>query len=80
MDLGAIHQPGLHALLHGAHEEHLKQIAAPASTGLGQHTVVGHLVLERVAQKPQPVQPLRQPPHQLALARDVFVEEHEHRA
>ena len=76
--LGAIDQARFDALLDGAHEQLLEQLAAPAGSRFRQHTVVGHLVIEAVAEKPQPVQSLGQPSHQLPLAAHVFLEEQKH--
>ena len=78
MQLVAVHQSGGHAPAPRLHEQSLEDFPAPTLTGFAQHAVIGNRIVEPVAQKPQVIQPLGQPPQQLALTGHVVEEQQKH--
>ena len=78
MNLAAFYQSRRHARAHRAHKQALKHRRAPSGARLGEHAVMGNLLLKAVAQKPEIIQPLRQHPHQLPLAGNILEEQQEH--
>ena len=67
MHLLAVHQTRRNALLHRAHEQIAKHLPPPARPRLGQHTVIGHLLIQAVTQEPQVIHPFPDHSHQLAF-------------
>jgi len=77
-ELAPVHEPCLHALLHDTFKETLKGIHSPSSPGFTEHAVVGDLAVELVAQKPQPIQALRDGVHELPLRSDIVEDQKKH--
>ena len=63
-----IDQARLDTLLDAMSEEPFKDLRFPALARLAQHTVIGDLVLEAIAEEPEIIQAQRHNPDQLALA------------
>src|SRR6266536_1129531 len=65
-------------LCHRLYKQTLKHFLAPACTRLGEHAVIGNLLIQPIIQKPQVIEPLADHLHQLPLTLDVVKEKQEH--
>lgn len=78
MDFSQADQFGFQALLGDAAEESFEDLDTPSLAGLGEHAVIGNLVLQPEAKEPEVVDPQRQIPDQLPVTAYVVDEEQQH--